>query len=404
MQISNVATIFKKEITDTLRDRRTLIFMLLVPLVAIPGLMMGMSKLMISQISRVEQESSRVAVIGQEHLPEDLKAAISESSNLEVYYYVGSEEEEQTRALTEGEIDVLIVVPDSFATLIETEQPSTIAVKYDQAEIRSEKAEERLEKILQDYQDKLVLNRLTQRDISAGILEPFDIELEDVAPMQKLVGERLGAMLPYLIIIMCFMGAMYPAIDLAAGEKERGTLETLLISPATRGEFVIGKYLVIVTTSAIAALLSLGSLVFSMTYMVDQLVAQLGTMMTLELEPKTVLLVLLVILPLIGIFAGVLLSVSIFARSFKEAQSYITVLNMAIILPAFVSILPGFELDYTFAVIPVINVSMIMKEAIAGSILWHYVFVALLSNSVFAVLSLLFCRKWFERESVIFRM
>jgi sodium transport system permease protein len=404
MQITNVVTIFKKELTDTLRDRRTLIFMLLVPLVAIPLLMMGMSKLMISQISKVEQETSRIMILGRDQLPADLDDALKSSANLLFMDPSEYGDTSLTEVLKTGGFDALVVVPDSFGIALAQEVQTRIEIKYDQAEIRSEKAESRLTHLLQEYQDKLILSRLAEREISGEILKPFEVELEDVAPMQKLVGERLGAMLPYLIIIMCFMGAMYPAIDLAAGEKERGTLETLLVSPATRGEFVIGKYLVIVCAGAIAALLSLASLMFSMTYMVDQLMAQLGTMLSMELELKTVLLVVLVILPLIGIFAGILLSLSIFARSFKEAQSYITVLNMLIILPAFVSILPGFELDYTLALIPVVNVSMILKEAISGSIMWNYVIVALVSNSVLAAISLVFCKKWFERESVIFRM
>ncbi|MDH3890188.1 MAG: ABC transporter permease subunit [candidate division Zixibacteria bacterium] len=404
MQTANVVTIFKKEIIDTLRDRRTLMFMLLVPLVAIPLLMMGMSKLMISQISKVEQESSRIVIMGRDQLPADLESILSSDGALELMDPSTWSDTSLTEALTMGSFDALLLVPDSFGIALTRESKTRIEIKYDQAEIRSEKAEDRLTRLLEEYQEKLVLSRLAQREINAEILKPFEIELDDVAPMQKLVGERLGAMLPYLIIIMCFMGAMYPAIDLAAGEKERGTLETLLVSPATRGEFVVGKYLVIVCTGVIAALMSLGSLMFSMTYMVDQLVAQLGTMLSLEMEPKTVLLVLLVILPLVGIFAGMLLSLSIFARSFKEAQSYVTVLNLLIIMPAFVSILPGFDLNYTLSMIPVVNVSMIMKEAISGTIMWNYVIVALVSNSVLAALSLVFCKKWFERESVIFRM
>ena len=307
-------------------------------------------------------------------------------------------------ALQLGRYEALVVVPDSFAAHLEDGRPGHIDIKYDQAELRSEQAEDRLVDLLDDYLALLVEHRLAVHDIDAAILEPFEVNRENVAPMQKMLGESLGMMLPYLIIIMCFMGAMYPAIDLTAGEKERGTLETLLVSPAARIDFVIGKYLVVVCTGLVAALLSMGSLVFSMKYMVDQLVAQIGTMMAMEFELGTIVLIVLIVLPLVGIFAGILLSVSIFARSFKEAQSYVTALNMLIILPAIISVLPGVELDFTLAMIPVVNASLIMKEAISGSIMWEYVIVALVSNSILALLSLLFCKKWFERESVIFRV
>ena len=200
------------------------------------------------------------------------------------------------------------------------------------------------------------------------------------------------------------MGAMYPAIDLAAGEKERGTLETLLVSPASRSEFVIGKYLVVLTTGIVAALLSMVSLTFSLNYMVDNVIGDVATeFLRLQFGPEMVILIILIILPLAGIFASILLSVSIFARSFKEAQSYITALNMLVILPAFISFLPGIEIDYQMALIPVLNVSLIIKDAIAGTVEWNYVLVAFLSSLILALLALLFCKKWFERESVIFR-
>jgi sodium transport system permease protein len=201
------------------------------------------------------------------------------------------------------------------------------------------------------------------------------------------------------------MGAMYPAIDLAAGEKERGTLETLLVSPASRSEFVAGKYLVVLTTGIVAALLSMFSLTLSLNYMMNNLIGDIASeLIRLQFNLEMVILIILIILPLAGIFASLLLSVSIFARSFKEAQSYITALNMLIILPAFISFLPGIEIDYKLALIPVINVSLIIKNAIAGTVEWNYVVVAFISTLILAVIALFFCKKWFERESVIFRM
>ena len=404
MQISNVVTIFRKELIDTLRDRRTLIFMLLVPIVAIPLLMMSISKLMISQITKVQEETSKIVIAGREWLPSELDSMFTAASDLTFVDASTFADTGLVEVLQLGRYEALVAVPDSFAVHLQMERSARIEIKCDRAEMRSEQAEDRLIDLLDDYRALLIEHRLAEREVDAAILEPFEVNCENVAPMQKMVGEKLGMMLPYLIIIMCFMGAMYPAIDLTAGEKERGTLETLLVSPVARIEFVIGKYLVVVCTGLVAVLLSLGSLVFSMKYMVDQLVAQVGSMLAMEFDASTIVLIVLVVLPLAGIFAGVLLSVSIFARSFKEAQSYVTALNMAVILPSFVSILPGVEFNYMMAMIPVVNASLIMKEAISGTIMWNYVIVALLSNLVLAALSLLFCKKWFERESVIFRM
>lgn len=404
MQLSNVVTIFKKEMTDTLRDRRTLIFMLLIPIAAIPLLMMGLSSLMVSQITKVKEEPSEIVIERESFLPEELRSMFAEAPGLSIKTEDEFEGKDLMDELKQGNFQVLVVVSDGFGSDLEQENQTEIEIFYDEAELKSEFAERKIKDILTDYKDRIVQQRMEGRGLSAEILSPFAVKSQNVAPLKKMAGKEFGAILPYLIIIMCFMGAMYPAIDLAAGEKERGTLETLLVSPATRGEFVVGKYIVILITGVVAAFLSLGSLVLSLNYMVEDLFKGMSKMLAIEFDVQTIVLVFLIILPLAGIFAGVLLSVSIFARSFKEAQSYVTALNMAVILPAFVSLLPGVEMSYKMALIPVVNASLIMKDAISGSIEWNYVFVALLSNAVLAAASLVFCKKWFEKESILFRM
>jgi sodium transport system permease protein len=404
VQLANVATIFKKEMTDTLRDRRTLIFMLLIPIAAIPLLIMGLSSLMVSQITKAREEISAVVIEGESFLPEDLRTLFVEAPGLSIKTEGEFEGKDLREELKQGNLQALVVASEGFGSNLAQENPTEIEILYDESELKSEFARDKIEDILVDYKDQIIRKRMEQRDIATTILTPFEIKSQNVAPLQKMVGKKFGTFLPYLIIIMCFMGAMYPAIDRAAGEKERGTLETLLVSPATRGEFVFGKYLVILVTGIVAAFLSLGSLVFSMKYMVEDLVQDLSKMLVIEFDIQTIVLVFLIILPLAGIFAGVLLSVSIFARSFKEAQSYITALNMAIIFPLIVSLLPGVEMSYRMALIPVVNASLILKDAISGTIQWNYVLVALASNVILAIAALVFCKKWFEKESILFRM
>nr|MBN2277824.1 ABC transporter permease [candidate division Zixibacteria bacterium] len=401
---SNVITIFKKEMLDTLRDRRTLVFMLLVPIVAVPLLMTGLSSLMVSQITKVQKEVSRVVIEGAEYLPDELAGMIASDSGMTLLDESSLGEGMLVDHLKKGDIDLLVFVDEDFAAKINQEKTGEIKIFYDKAEMKSDFSLDKFEDILKEYKEKIILSRIEGRDISPEILTPFEIKDNNVAPTQKMVGKELGALLPYLIIIMCFMGAMYPAIDLAAGEKERGTLETLLVSPATRGEFVLGKYFVILVTGIVAAFLSLGSMVYSLNHMVSGVFRELAQNLSIGLDLQTIGLMVLIVLPLAGIFAGILLSVSIFARSFKEAQSYVTALNMFIILPAFVSFLPGIKMSYQMSLIPVLNASLILKDAISGTIQWNFILTAFLANAVLAAAALVFCRKWFERESVIFRM
>jgi sodium transport system permease protein len=283
------------------------------------------------------------------------------------------------------------------------ESPTDLEIYYDEAEVESGFAVNKLKEILTPYREAVVAGRLEKRELPTDILKPFEIKELNVASARKVAGKKVGAFLPYLIILMCFLGAIYPAIDLAAGEKERGTLETLLVSPASRGEFVMGKYLVILTTAVVAAILAMVSLSFSLKYMVSDLPIEILEKFLISFDVGTVVLIFMIVIPLAGIFAAVLLSVSIFAKSFKEAQSYITALNMFIILPAFVSFLPGIDLNYTLALIPVVNISLIIREAVAGTVEWNYVLTSFFSTLGLAAIALFFAKEWFKRESVLFR-
>lgn len=405
MKTRKVTTIFKKEITDTLRDRRTLIFMMLVPLVAIPAIMMLTSKLMIGQLTKAKEERTKVVIEGKAYLTTPLRDSLFAAEKLEVIAaedYQG-ESENLRDEVKSGAIAALVRVPDAFDRALELESTTDIEIYYDEAEVASQFTVDKLRAIFEPYSKGLVEARLAMRDISPEILKPFEIRDFSVASARKVAGKSVGSFLPYLIILMCFMGAIYPAIDLAAGEKERGTLETLLVSPASRGEFVMGKYLVILTTSVIAALLSMASMTFSFKYIFTDLPTEVLEKLLVSFDLSTVVLILMIVIPLAGIFAAVLLSVSIFAKSFKEAQSYITALNMFIILPAFVSFLPGIDLSYGISLIPVVNISLIIREAVAGTVEWKYVLTAFFSTLFLAGVTLYFAKEWFKRESVLFR-
>lgn len=404
MRIKTVQTIFRKELTDTLRDRRTLIFMLLVPIAAIPLLLMLISELMTSRIAEEMERKSVVTAQGMEFLPDDLRSELETAGNFTIAPDSTSDLTALIKMVQSGKSDALLVIPKSFDKAIALESTTEIEIFFDKAEMRSEFTVDKLESVLSSYKDRTVSARLKQREISEEVVKPFEIISRNVATAKKMVGEGIGAMLPYLIIFMCFTGAVYPAIDLAAGEKERGTLETLLVSPASRGEFVLGKYFVILTTGIVAALLALASLTYSMKYMVGGVMSLTTESLQLEFDVSTVILVLMIVLPMAGIFAALMLSISIFARSFKEASSYVSVMTMIIVLPAVVSLLPGSELDYTMALIPIVNVNLIIKEAISGTVQWNYVVVAFVSMFALAGVTLFFAKKWFERESVLFRM
>jgi len=408
MRAKTVRAVFRKEMTDTLRDRRTLISMVAVPMLVIPLLMILTSKLLISQVTKAAKETSDIVLVGHGFLPGELEGVLRAAEGISVRPAPDDTEKDTLiEQLKEGAFDLLVVIPRGFGEALAGETPVEIRIFYDDAEFESELALEKFEPVLESYREDLVSRRLERRGIPDDVIEPFEAVQTDVASAEKRIGERIGGLLPYMVILMCFMGAMYPAIDLAAGEKERGTLETLLVSPASRGEFVIGKYLVIFTAGIIAAVLSMVSMALSARYMVGMIGDAVGDgapAFALQMGASTLLPVFMIVLPMAGLFGAALLSISIFARNFKEAQNYITACMMLILFPAFISFLPGLKMNYRMALIPIVNASLIIKDSAFGAVEWRYVVVACLSSVVLAAAGLVFAKKWFERESVIFRM
>jgi len=195
---------------------------------------------------------------------------------------------------------------------------------------------------------------------------------------------------------------MYPAIDLGAGEKERGTMETLLTAPVNRFHILLGKFGVVVMSGLLSAVVSIVGLFVALKQS-SEIPPEFLELIVRILGWDTILLLLSLLLPLTIFFAGALLSVSLSARSFKEAQSMISPLNIAIIVPAAIGLIPGVTMNYRTALIPVLNVSLATKEIIAGTIQAPHLAMVYVSLITLAILSLWGSAWWFRRESTIFR-
>jgi sodium transport system permease protein len=198
-----------------------------------------------------------------------------------------------------------------------------------------------------------------------------------------MVGKMAGGFLPYIFIAFGFIGCMYPAIDLFTGEKERGTIETLLTTPVARWKILLGKMMVVVLSGMLAASCSLLGLFISIEFLDLGANKEILEVIHGILSLPFILSMLALLLPLVVFFAGVMIPIAIYAKSFKEAQSIITPLNIIMVLPAMIGFFPGIELDLSTAFIPVINVVLATKELIAGTLSIGYFL------SVFSVMLLI---------------
>lgn len=401
MRLRQVGIVYRKEMLDTLRDRRTLISMIVVPLLLMPLLMFGMVKLSLRLVQRARQETATVMILGAEHAP-TLTARIEIA---EGFHVVPSAPDYATR-ISNKQLRAAIEFLPGFEAAIQRGEKPAVKIYHYAGEIKSQFAVRNLQALLRTYRDEIVAQRLAARQLSPEILQPFESKEENVAPPEKVGGSMFGGFLPYLIIVLMLQGAMYPAIDLTAGEKERGTIETILASPVARSELVLGKFLTVLTASVATALLSLVSMAGSFLLVPDAFdrMRRSGEIPPqMALSGKGVAAVLLMILPLAVMFASALLALALLARSFKEAQSYISPLMIIVILPAIGSLLPGVELDRRLALIPILNVSLVSKEILTGNYPWNLILLIFGSSCVYALVALFIAIRTFHRESVLFR-
>ncbi len=376
--MKKIRIIFLKELKDTLRDRRTLFAMILVPLLLYPFLITVLTKVAQSQTEESLNKQLRIVLIdnGQAQKLSGLFRNTEKFTmnppdlydSLEQLYY-GKDTvafaEAARQLIHEGDLDAILIFRPGFDAAIDSRQAGKMDLYYkstsDQDITRT-----RLMAIVEMYKQQELENRYREAGLTREFIQVVDVVDHDVASQKEKLGEMLGGLLPYFFIAFCLMGAMYPAIDLGAGEKERGTLETILTAPASRLEILLGKLGVILLGglgSAMISLLGIYISIKSVSFIPPDIMNTIETM----LEPQSILLIFLLLLPLAIFFAAGLFSISSYAKSFKEAQSMIQPLMFIVFLPAIIGLLPGIHLNTVTALIPILNVTLATKQVISGT-------------------------------------
>lgn len=255
MNINKIFTIYKKELKDTLRDRRTLIAMVVLPMFLMPviALLMGQMQEMGNQ--KLSNEKSALAYLDK--IPTQLDSLLQIEDSLEL-----TESSDPVSDLQNGRIQAYLEIKASSQT-------DSLFIYYDGAIDRSRWAIERVEKVVKVYKRNRQESGLLEAGVDIALLDPIGLRTVNAAPPSRMAGKLLGSITPMILVIMLVMGAMYTAIDLTAGEKERGTLETILTVPIQRFDLLMGKLLTVTTIALITGLLNLISIalvVFSMNF------------------------------------------------------------------------------------------------------------------------------------------
>jgi sodium transport system permease protein len=403
MSWRTIGTVYAKELRESLRDRRTLISMIVIPTFVMPAIIVGAGKLASNVATRARAEIPRIMVIGGTDSP-GIRAEIEKTGK----FRVETASPDWKVLISDKKIRAAVEIPPGFEKALDSGSAPTVTLYNYQGELKSSLAEEELSGFFSRLRSQATARLLGARGIPASYARPFEVAHINVAPPEKVGGNLLGGIVPYFIVILCLMGAMYPAMEVTAGEKERGTMETLLCSPVRRTHIVVGKFLMVLTGSLTAVVLSLISLGGSAWLIGIGLEPALGgrspgASAGLTIAPLGIVGVLAMVLPVAVLFSALVFSISLFAKSIKEAGSYLTPLAFIVILPCSVGLIPGIELNYHLALFPIVNVSLVCKEMLSGVWHWGYIAVIFGSTAIYASAALAAAVWMFRREDVIFR-
>jgi sodium transport system permease protein len=299
-----------------------------------------------------------------------------------------------------GQVDAVIETPPDTGKSLSQDRSVNVEVRFDAAESQSRQAMKRVSDALRDRNDKLLDERLGAHGLEGQFVRPLDIHTRNVAPPAKTTGAILGAILPMLMVVMLGVGAFYPAIDLTAGEKERGTFETLLSTPTLTAELVYGKFLAVFCLSLLAGLLNLCSLLLTLGVQFAQLSSE-RMILQISMPPLTVLAILVVLIPLAFLISALMMTAAMFARTFKEAQNIMTPFLLAVMFPAMLAAIPGTELTTGYQFVPIANVALLFKDLMTGKSGLQDFFAVFISTTAFALLALSAAVWIFKREEMI---
>jgi len=388
-------TIWKKELVDSIRDKRTLITAVLLPVFLMPAILIGTFKFQEYQVTQTETKPVIVAFNNADSAPA-LVSFLREQPRVSIV-----DSQDYQADFESGTIQTYVDIPSDYENLFTLQQPISIHVIEKSSKIDSQTATQHVMVLLQQYSAQVGAARLADQNINPQIISVLAPEIVDVASAQEVGGFFFGLLLPMFIVLFALIGGMYIAIDVSAGEKERKTLEALLLTPASRLVIVTGKFLAVATTASTTIVLSLFSMYAAFKFFPPNLGAG-EVVVDLSLSAIFVMLGIGVILAVM--FSGLLLSVAIFAKSYKEAQNYITPFYLIAVLPvAILGQIPGFNPTTIFFLIPGVNAVFVIKEVIIGTFNSLHILLTIGSLLVCAVIAIIVASKIYSKEGILFR-
>jgi len=398
--MKRIRIVFQKEVRDLIRDRRTLYSLVVLPLLIYPVFIGGIQKVIARMVMREATTVVDVGIVGKTHAAK-------------LWNYLQAEPllrwidvEDTIAPIEDKEVEAIIKIPEGFEVQLDKGVTSEVKIFYTNTRFKSQAATGRVKDVLDRYRKDYVNKVLQVKGVDTGVLEPFDVIKQDITPKKRAGMFVLGMIVPYVFIIMMMVGAMHTATDITAGEKERGTLETILTAPLTRTELLLGKWLSVLFFALVTGMLAVIGLVVALKFRLTPMGNIPGTeQMGFYISPGAAGLILVLVVPLAAFLASLLITVSIIAKSYREAQTYASIIMMVVIFPAMVSMLPiDLTLRPKIAAIPILNFVLAMKQLIMGEFELHGILMTFGFLCMWAVIMFILAYNVFRREEVLFRL
>lgn len=385
-----ITTIIKKELTEIFRDKKVLISTVVLPLILFPLLFIGANKALNYFTQSELEKKDKLYIENIKEIP--LLETLFSQANFELVKDVKHSDIDSL--INEEALSVALLLPKNTNQYFQQKKTVPIEFRFKSSNLMIDK---KVTAVFEAYKNQVLEQRLAELHITKETIEPVELVRNDIATDKEKYGKIIGGLIPYMFIILGFMGCIYSAIDLFAGEKERKTIETLLTFPISRMKILIGKFSVIVITGLISVLIS-----FLGMFLATQLtnMESFASIISIDaISGLDIVLVILLLIPLLVFFAGILSPISIYSKTYKEAMSMAGQLNFIVLIPAFISMLPGVELNTKTVFIPVLNVALAIKDIFSGTLDYQMYTLVIFSLIVFAGISVWFSKNKFESET-----
>ena len=396
MNFRKVGVVFRKELLEVLRDKRTLFATLILPVLLYPLLIVGFNSIMTRQTEVLQEQGATIAVMDSTNNDVSRKL-VADMSRIENYTFVPYSAS-TAKLYEEKDIQAVVSIRDSIG--IDGTQFYKVYIQYDKSKDKGRIVFDKLKSSISETEKGIQKDQLAQSGMNPEFMELVSVRERDTSTAQKKMGMLLGMFLPYIMIIMLLTGASTVAADLVAGEKERRTLETLLVSSAARQELVFGKYLTIITLAMVNVIVNLFSISFSLKFMLANAATDMSGV---QMPISAIIILLAAMIPLATFFAALLLSISTFSRNMKEARTYEQPILWVAMMMAMISFLPAVEMNNLMALIPVVNIALLFKAVMINEYAVSHLLITIGSTLLLDVLAVWATIKLFTTESVLFR-